>query len=410
MFRGDTTVEMSVSEMLKFAMENGMIDMNTIQTQIEMKTTKEYLEQHTYSIWKGNDGYWHTYLPNSDGTRKPIKKKSEKDIKETVVQYWKDKYNNTFKERYKTWIERQEACGRSGNTIYKYEKDYERFFAGDLFENMDIRDITEVEISEFIKRLLKRKPIPYKALKAMYGYLKGVFRKAIVDKVIKNDDPCQYVDLPYYKQYCTEPNKKTAAQRTFSNSERKSVLNKVETKETVVRYAVGLAMFTGMRVGELAALKWEHVDYNAKHILVCASEKSDRKTGEVKISTTKNDKIRKIPLTDDMKEILDKVKRLEVKNGWLTEFIFSNETGRVRARTISDCARNLTMTAEFSNSKSIHAARRTLNSNMRCDGVSEVVTAAILGNTERVNTEHYTYDVTTNDYKYDVMTKAGKIG
>lgn len=41
---------------------------------------------------------------------------------------------------------------------------------------MDIRDIDEVVLSQFIERLLKSKEIPYRALQAMIGYVNGVFK------------------------------------------------------------------------------------------------------------------------------------------------------------------------------------------------------------------------------------------
>ena len=73
-------------------------------------------------------------------------------------------------------------------------------------------------------------------------------------------------------------------------------------------------------------------------------------------------------MTDDMARVLRKVKEFEFKNGWLGEYVFQDDRGRVYASRISDCAVNNTTTAEFHNKKSIHAIRRTLNSNMKCAG------------------------------------------
>ena len=51
-------------EMLKFAVENGMIDIDTIQKQIEMNERKKYLEMHKSKIWQSTDGKWYTFLPD----------------------------------------------------------------------------------------------------------------------------------------------------------------------------------------------------------------------------------------------------------------------------------------------------------------------------------------------------------
>ena len=103
-----------------------------------------------------------------------------------------------------------------------------------------------------------------------------------------------------------------------------------------------------------------------------------------------------------------RVKKVEMKNGFLGEFVFSNENGRIHAGTISDCARNRTMSKEFCNTKSIHAIRRTLNSNLRCSGMSATVAASILGHSEKVNEENYTYDVSNMDYKTEIISGINK--
>ena len=176
----------------------------------------------------------------------------------------------------------------------------------------------------------------------------------------------------------------------------------------IVQYAVELSMYTGMRVGELSGLKWEDIDLVKKTLTICRSEKYNRKTKEYYISTTKNDKVRVIPLTSEMEDVLARVKKAEMTNGFLGEFVFCNEYGRVHARTISDCVRNKTMSKEFEHTKSIHAIRRTLNSNLRCNGVSVTVAASILGHTEKVNEENYTYDVSNMDYKTSIISELNR--
>lgn len=400
------------SEILRFIIDSGMIDINDVQNSIEAMKRKELLEKHPYKIWKGKDGNWYTYLPKADGDRKQIKRKQEKDIKDVVIDYWESQTMYSFKERYNVWKERQKKCGRSDNTIYKYEKDYIRFFEGDIIERMKVQDIDDECISEFILRLLKQKEIPYKALKAMYGYMKGVFDKCIIDKLIK-ENPCKYIDLPIYKQYCKEEKIKTTEERTLSEVENRTLLKKLEESykkkpSYIVQYAIELSLYTGMRVGELSAFKWSDINFDKKTITICRSEKHNRKTNEYYISATKNDKIRIIPLTDEMEDVLLRVKKVELANGFLTEFVFSNENGRIHTGTISSAVRNITMSKEFGHTKSIHAIRRTLNSNLRCNGMSATVAASILGHTEKVNEENYTYDVSNMAYKTDIIASINK--
>lgn len=405
-------ISMSDTELLKFAIENGMLDTALVQEKIEMQKREEILDKHPYAIWKGKDEYWRTYLPYGNG-RKLIKKKDKADIENVVIDYWSEKVLNSFKDRFLIWVERQRKCGRSDNTISKYESDYKRFFEGDKIENISVQEISDEEICEFISRLLKRKEIPYRALKAMFGYMNGIFEKARMDKIIEAN-PCQYVDLPIFKQHCKEQKSKTAKERTMSNEEKKLLIKKLNAnyernQANITRYAVELSLYTGMRVGELSGLKWKDIDYEESTITICRSEKYNRKKNEYYISTTKNDKVRTFPLTEEIKDVLARVKKAEIRNGFLSEFVFSDKNGRVHTRKISECARNMTMTKEFEHTKSIHAIRRTLNSNLRCNGVSATVAAALLGHTERVNEENYTYDVSSAAEKMKIVEEASKI-
>ena len=107
-----------------------------------------------------------------------------------------------------------------------------------------------------------------------------------------------------------------------------------------------------------------------------------------------------------MKDIFEKTRKHEIRNNCLGEFVFYDENGRVHCRILSGWMRTNTMTSEFEHTKSIHAIRRTLNSNMRCAGVPAPVAAAILGHTEKVNNENYTYDITTMKEKEEVLKAA----
>ena len=201
------------------AINHGIIDLARVQEEMEEMKKQEYLKMHPYKINLGKDGFWHTYLPLGNGKRKAVKRKYEDDIDKIVIDFWKQNTTTTFKKRYFEWVERQKMCGRSNNTISIYESDYIRFFKGDKIENMDIKDIDEAVISQFIQRLLSKQPIPYRTLQTMMGYIRGVFNKSVKDGIIKRyENPCDEVDLPLFKQYCKQTKYKPAEERTFSNT------------------------------------------------------------------------------------------------------------------------------------------------------------------------------------------------
>ena len=310
-----------------------------------------------------------------------------------------------FKERFQAWVKRQKICDRSDNTVYKYYTDYNRFFKNRKIEDMDIRRIDETIIISSLKEVLLEKEIPYRALTATFGYLKGIFDKSVRDRLI-DENPCKYVDLLILKKYCKCESNMTSTRRTVSREEKGKLMEKIKNSSNPVRYAVALEFCTGMRVGELAALKWSDINFNENIITIRSSEKYNRLTKEFVISTTKNEKIRIIPLTSKMREILDENKKEAIKNGCVGEFVFMTPKGRIHGRVISDWMRNNTSTAEFEYSKSIHAIRRTINSSMRCSGVPASIAASLLGHTEKVNEENYTYDISSMEMKEKILREA----
>ena len=144
------------------------------------------------------------------------------------------------------------------------------------------RTIDEEYLELFFDELLSEKEVPYRALKALFGYLKGVFDKSIRDGLIESN-PCLKIDLPLYKRRCKQAIVKMPEERTFSQSEKNRLINSLNKKrkerpDDVLPYAVELALYTGMRVGELSGLMWNDIDEVNKRIIIRHSEKLNRLT------------------------------------------------------------------------------------------------------------------------------------
>ncbi len=167
-------------------------------------------------------------------------------------------------------------------------------------------------------------------------------------------------------------------------------------------YAVHLASLTGMRVGELSALSWE--DITNDYIIIRKSEKYNRIAKQYFIDKTKNGKERIFPITEEIRILFDMIKKVEISYGYICEWVFANEYGRIHAPVISSCAKNKCRQLGI-DEKGIHAYRRTLNSKMRCDGVSATVAASLLGHTKEVNEQYYTFDVSTIGQKAGILSK-----
>lgn len=388
------------SDLLRMLSDDTM-DVGAIVAQLNVMADKEkYLQMHTANIWYATDDYWKTRIKESDGKTRLIKRRSKSDLEDAIIEHYKGLSLNdrSFKARFDIWIERQRDCARSGNTILKYKSDYKRFFDGYPIENIDIIDINEEVLSRHILQVLEDKQIRWRAFKDIMGYVNGVFEKAVRDRVIP-ENPCKYLDLPIYKRYCYLPPVKTTRERTLSDKDIHILRDRIQNPRSkninkMSCFAIEMSLNTGMRVGELAGLMWEDVIFEEGLMIIRHSEKYDRETKQPYISTTKTGQERIFPITSEIKELLERVRKYESDHGWISEYVFTESEGRLTKAKISHTMANVTMSDDFTGQKSIHAIRRTFNSKLKCSGVSTITASSLLGHSERINEQNYTYDVT----------------
>lgn len=167
------------------AIECGIIDEAYVRERIENMKREQILEQHSYKITLGKDGYWRTYVKDdtkSSGCRL-IKKSTEKKLQDELIKYYKAQGNKTltFKDVYFMWREVQDKLV-TDNTSYKYTTDYNRFFKGKEFEQLPIEKITEDMIKIFFHDSIEQNKLTKGAFKKLYGYVNNTFSKAFTMK------------------------------------------------------------------------------------------------------------------------------------------------------------------------------------------------------------------------------------
>lgn len=394
---------------LKYAIENGMIDMSSMQKQIDMSKRKKILDTHRYKISKGRDGKWRTYIPDQKSGRKMIKRNTQKEVEDVVVNFYKENEERpkTFNDVYQHWRSIQDTLV-SPNSIIKYNTDYKRYFNQTEFSKKNIEKITEEDIKVFIVKTVKDKMLCKKACKTLFGYIRNTINSARINKLIY-ENPMEFLESKQFYKYCIDK-PKTQENRIVSDSDMELLYQRFlddykRHPEYIPTYAVHLATLTGMRVGEIAALSWDCI--MDSYIIINKSEKYNRQTKEYYIDKTKNGKTRIFPLTDEIKTLIEMVKKVEMKNGYICEWVFANENGRIHAPIISSCSKNKCRQVGI-DEKGIHAFRRTINSKLRCEGVSATIAASLLGHTKEVNEQYYTFDVSSIKEKAQIIANVNK--
>ena len=368
-----------------------------------MAKVQEILRQHPYQIFHSSDGRWGTYLPDKDKKRRLVKRKERSDVVNAIVEF----YTNdelSFLDVYFKWRSYHDQMV-SDASAQKYDSDEKRYFENQKFPRMEISKITRDDVEVFIKESIDSNKLCQSAAKTLYHYLDNTFNFGIRHGYILKS-PMRYMQAKDFYKYTYE-SERSKKPKLISTDKLGMLQDRYESDllerpDSIPIYAVIFSSLTGMRVGEIAALRWDCVydDY----ILVDKSQKYNPKTRQYYISSTKNSKIRQFPLTDEIRSLLERVKLTESELGWLTDYIFSDANGPISFRKISSCLKNKCRQIGL-DTVGIHAYRRTVNSMMALNGVPANVRATLLGHSKEVNEKYYTFDASSMDDKIEIMSK-----
>ena len=170
----------------------------------------------------------------------------------------------------------------------------------------------------------------------------GVFHKALQ----------QAVSIGYLRfnpsDACTLPRVMRAEIKPLEGEYITAFLNAIKGQRHQVLYTV--ALFTGMREGEILGLMWGCVDFQANTILVDKQlRRSQEKGGSYYFSPPKNNKSRIITVAPSvinllrMHKIEQAQQKLAVGPGWGdSNLVFTNEIGeRLSYRTVYDCFKRI---------------------------------------------------------------------
>ncbi len=410
-------------DILNQALSCGILNIDSVRREIEDMKRQQILAEHPFNITqtqvKSNGktyNRWITFVM-AEGKRKQVKRKTKEELEEYLIQFYETEESNkivTFKKSYEEWLSFKEQIV-SDSTIYRYKTDYKRFFENTEFEAKDITLIQDIDIIVYLTNIAKTQQVYLRSFKTLCNYLKEIFEYAKSNRVI-NDNPYIYVKpkLKLISKYCTPAKHKSDNERTISVNDIHLLLLKfhqdyINKPWYITPYAVEFAILTGCRVGEIAALRWS--DINNETITIRCSEKAHRIKGKgttYTIESTKTGKERKIPVTEPLVSLLNRVLAAENNLNCKGEFVFSDTTGRIKAPDISNCIRKKCSQVGI-DQKSIHSCRRTINSTLKNVGANTSIAASLLGHTTEVNDNYYTYDVSALDLKKKLLEQTNRI-
>lgn len=387
---------MTDSEILRFAIDSGIIDIATVEQQNDMVKRQEYLNMHTCKVWKGKDGYWHTYLPDGESGRKGVKRKSRKELEDEIVKYY-HKFDDkpTYEEIYNRWLSDKlkynEICK---GTADRYNDDYNRFFKNSEFAKMFVQDIEELDIERFVRDNIIEKGLKRKAFSNLRTILLGTFKYAKKYGYTKISISGFFNDLELshkmFRQERVEPRK-----QVFNEDEIPMIIDYIDKHPNVGNLGILLDFQTGLRSGELAAIKYSDIEGDEIHIQrqEILERDEDGKPLYRVVEYTKTDAgDRYVYLNEGARKILKRIRELNP----FGEYIMM-EDGKKLRKYIFNCRLRTICRACNIPKRTMHKIRKTYGTVLIDSGLEDSLIMGQMGHADIKTTRSYYYFANKNN-------------
>lgn len=257
------------AEILRFIINNGMINISDVQNSIEAMKRKELLEKHPYKIWQGKDGKWYTYLPDEKKGRVLKKRTTQKAIEDDVVAYLKSEMENpTLTEVFNEWNDRRLELKKISNATHLRNRQvFNRHYKE--FGKKRIKSIDGDIIGEFLEAQIPDHNLTAKAFSNLKtvtrGFLKRAKRRKLIDFNV--EELFQEIDTSEadFKKVIKED-----YEEVFSEEEMPVIMEYLEDNPDMMNLGILLMFVTGARIGEIVALK--HSDFEGSNFKIRRTE------------------------------------------------------------------------------------------------------------------------------------------
>lgn len=379
----------SETEYLQAAIASGMIDITTIQRQIEMEERKRYLENH--NIWQGKNGYWYTKL-DKDGEIVLIKKSKREAVEKEIIKHEKAlEENPTVREVFYSFINQKLRYKDISKSTYdRYIRDYERYFDGESIEQIKFKLLTEEYLENFIRETIADKNLTAKA----YSNLKTIIRGMLIyakGKYTQISAGSFFSDIQFSKN-TFERKIVSKEKEVYLEDEIPLVMNYLNNAGKITHLGILLAFQTGLRVGELAAIQKSDIvtDSGSMFIHIQRTETKYKEGDEwvkgVKEYPKSSAGDRYVFCTDNAKSTIEKIMNMNPGG----KYLFENDGKRICessfANTINWMCKKLDIPV-----RSMHKIRKTYGTTLIDGGVDESIIVEQMGHSDIHCTKQYYY-------------------
>ena len=325
-----------------------------------------------YMVSYGNDIY-------GKRIRKSFSGKTEAECRRKAKEYEKELHSNkatliecTLSEWLDTWIDTYKSKTVQPSTY----KEYEYLIAmikTHKISNMKLNDIKPLHITDFFN---SKTDYSKTIIKKLRFILNGAF-EAGIDNDICYKNPVRRASIPNKQQ----------KEKTAYSPDEIQIIHDFALTDELFGLPMLILLHTGIRSGELRALKYSDIDLSSRCINIRHSIKKDDTIG-----TPKNGKPRCVPLSVGFAELLKSMIKTDNSQLYVIgdESDYTTASG-LRSRYQAFFRRMNKAVGNKIEMKPPHCIRHTYSTDMQRAGVPIAIVSAILGHSSTDVTDKYTH-------------------
>ena len=315
----------------------------------------------------------------------------------------------TLLDLYPEWLEYKKQLGAASTYVKRINSDWKTFYlTEDLFKR-PITALKKFDLNEWAHQLAIRNGMNLKKYTNVTMIVREVLDFA-VDKELLEENPFRKVHVDGRRLFVHE-RKKDPKTQVYTVDEAAAVVEEAwkdfnkpgRKKYLLTPLAVIFQFQTGVRVGELCALRYEDIKDDMIHI--------QRMTRGDHLEIVEHTKTelgdRWIYLTPDAKEVIQAARQFQIENGFVCdEYIFTTDGKPLLYRNVNDAYQRYCKKTGILYRRS-HKVRKTaisamLASDMNADTVRQIAGHAQISTTYNC----YFYDRSLDQEKKDQMCNA----
>ena len=396
--------------------------------QIDQMINAHYLNLHNHKIfYQEKEKTYKTYVDLPEGAKtkyKQITSSSMEKLKKKLIAHYKSiEKRVTVYGLFKMWIEERMRHNEIENaTKDKFETDFARVFIASGFSSRYVDEITEEELEDWIRDIICDYKLTRKGWANVRIVLSGMFKYAKRKKMTS-------ISISYFLSDLQLPNHmfrhtiKEDWEEVFTDEELKKIIGWItdpkypERQNSLSNLGILLCIYTGLRGGEIAALKL--TDLNNNMLRVTRTQTRHRSEEgkylyEMRESTKGREGRRVIAVPGIAVKLIQKIGEINPN----AEYLFTNPVNNKRMMS-SAFTGKLKRICEYIGipAKTLHKIRKTYASILLDAGVSEKIVTTQMGHTDITTTRGFYYKnrhsdeetiaVITNALKYPVSLLNG---